>query len=219
MKWCVQIIGEQWTLVELSKVFNSNELFIERDGDAFLLSLSEFGQMNNEMDVLKKAEEYIPTLSGATKLRFGNGLRLGSVVKINDDGTRQEFNRAYCNIKSPTPVASGSAGGAPVPSLADKVKFRLNVVRKDKKVSQAIRIFNSETLGWPELYIIYEIIDAEGGIDKVYKTEAERFTHTANACGHRHMEGKFKPPEKPMNFDEGKAFIELIIENWLRTKA
>jgi len=226
MDWIVQIIGGKYVLKELAKSLNSSELSVFQEGQDFFLKCSDFNIAKDAKDVFEIAKKFVPILSGATQLELGHPLRSGNVFRINDDGTREEFGFGWGKFTLPKIFMRRSGNGAQVSNIADNVKIWVKAAKKEEKITEALTLFGSIDLNWVILYKIFEIIGADIQT-KIYKkgwgTKAveKRFTQTAQPHRHaKHSERlqKWKPHDNLMRFGEAKAFIQTILENWLRTK-
>jgi len=226
MEWVVQIEGGRFVLEELCRSLNSPELLVFKEGKEFFLKCDDFNKAEEAKDVLEIGRKLVPILSGATRLELGHPLRFGNVFRINDDGTLQEFGFFQGQCMFPKIAMRGAANGAQVSNIADNVEIWVKSAQKDEKIREALTLFGSIDLNWVILYKIFEIIEADIQTEihqKGWGTKGAVHSFTQTAQPHRHSKHserlkKWKSHDKPMRFDEAKAFIQTILENWIRTK-
>lgn len=235
MKWEVQVVGSEYDLKELIKVFASEEFrFFEKEGEYFFES-TMLGMLTTADEVGLFASEILKVLSGATRLALQGRtqLRIVNIALIRDDGSRMVYvavseacyGRDSVYIKLPN---KDDADNVRAPANQIPEWMRLSLV--DPNVTKAFRIYAVKD-DWGGLYQIYEVVESDiGGIDKIVsydwatKTSLKRFKHTANSPGAvgdaaRHGTEQTIPPPNPMHIQEARALIEMILHNWLRWKA
>lgn len=93
MEWVVTLSGSAHTLEELSKVFNSPDLCIQKDHNVFVLKSRDFADLGSYDQVRDHTTEILTSLNGAAKLSLGSGspIKIGSISEIRDDGTRHTY--------------------------------------------------------------------------------------------------------------------------------
>jgi hypothetical protein len=65
---------------------------------------------------------------------------------------------------------------------------------------------------WVELYKAYEALRGKFS-SCMLKDEIRRFAQTANAKDRHHQNGKYRPPKRPMELGEGRAFIKQWVSS------
>lgn len=97
---------------------------------------------------------------------------------------------------------------------------------KNKKVSEALALFNNPELDWGTLYKIYETVRDDKPNDLAstdYKNlidpEWRRFRDSANYL-YRHSKSrkKARKPDNPMSLSEAKRFVRKTLIAWLESK-
>jgi len=175
-------------------------------------------------------------INGIAQLEIQNwgNVEVIGVARNEDNGTRTQFI-------FPTAISSrsrmsgnltviGPDGVQKSATQKDALESFLEIARKDSEVEKALRIYGSREHSWSNLYIIYEIIEADvGGKTQIIKNgwatskRIDLFKRTANsvtAAGDdaRHGKENTQPPPTPMQLSHGNEMIEGMLKQWLRTK-
>lgn len=205
------------------------------ENDQYCLKSNQFTGLSDPDSVRQKAEEIVTLLNGSSKIVLGsrNSFSLGVIMKLNEDGTRQGFVNISEELKMKTAlnVKKISADGSiEEVNQADPIQSYMDIALKDKNVAKVFRLLSNYEYDWSNLYKIFEIIEDDiSGKSEIAKRQwvtekvINRFTHTANSVGAigdeaRHGKERTQPPKDPMSAQEAKAFIEILIHNWLRLK-
>jgi len=101
MEWVVTLSGGTHALEELSKVFDTPDLCIQRENNGFNLRFEGFRDFASHEEVQESVTKILPALNGATKLApLGSHtpIKIGSISRINDDGTRHTYVTATISI-------------------------------------------------------------------------------------------------------------------------
>jgi hypothetical protein len=237
MRWEVDITGDPADLRRLSEAMRGGDTLIcDRDG-TFVLRSAQFDSLEDANDVRAHAQEIVASLSGYSQLVLGTHkpIKVGSVVMVRDDGTKNVFVQLEpVIIRARVLLASLSVtradGTVEHHGPADSVKDWLEAAGQDPAVAKALRLRNADSLSWVELYRIYEVV--EGGVGRphivasgwVKDPEIRRFKHTANsvgACGDQARHGKesTQPPKNPMSLSQAKSLIDRLLKAWIASKA
>jgi hypothetical protein len=112
-------------------------------------------------------------------------------------------------------------GGAPTKQLGDPARRYIAAAVGDPDADETLDQWANEPHDWVNLYKVFEIIRARGGLDpSLSKSQLGRFTQTANdqrAAGRqaRHARSETEPPKKPMGALEAEAIIRRLLQAWL----
>ena len=235
MKWEIQICGDAHDLRELAKSLTNDDLrIIEKNGHFFLEAI-RFSNLTTSEEVTAVASDFLPILTGATRLSLGGRtpLHIANIAKVREDGGRDIFVSVKDSIHLRDTVSlkiTRSDGSIEAANPADKVPDWINATLKNPNVAKALRLLGTDEHSWVSLYRLYEVIEADvGGIDKIAgegwasKKAVRRFKRTANSVGAigdsaRHGRDSKTPPPNPMHLGEAVSLVEGILHNWLGSK-
>lgn len=232
MEWIVELSGDSSDLDELSKVFTTPDLCIQKDGEKFFLKSENFRSCISSDDVKTISSEILHNLTAGIKLSLDARKELGidGIVHIGDDGLRHH----YIDL-SATAVIRCSASGRLTLSDGTVEEFHpagpipiwIKIARQDAKVAKAFNFVVADFNSWYTLYKILEVLEEDhfkpimrGGR---HKKMADNFTQTADCykttgIDARHAKEIQTPPKNPMSLSEAKSFIKMLLHEWLREK-
>lgn len=224
-RWRVQLQGDGVDLTGLAAALADGPIRVVREGGEFLLEAEELEHLSHRSQVRPAAERLITRLNGA--MRLGNpsyqNVKLGHLREQRADGTEEIsvfVEPATIRIRaSVLPVKI--LGGVPTKQLSDPARSYIAVAAGDPDADDALDLWANEPHSWVNLYKVFEIIRARGGLDPgVSESELRRFTHTANheeAAGRhaRHARLGSDPPRQPMTEFEAEALIRRLLQAWL----
>ena len=235
MKWEVQISGDLLDLKELSKSLVDDDLRVcEKNGQYFLES-DRFENLNNPEEVASLASDILKVLTGAVRLSLGGRtpLHVANTAMVRPDGGRDVFVTVSDTIHVRATIGveiTRSDGTKEVIHPAHSVPGWIKLGLTDQNVAKALRLLGTDEHNWVSLYRLYEVIEEDvGGLDNIVhsgwatKASIKRFKHTANSPGavgddSRHGKESTTPPSDPMDIGEGRALVEVLLHNWLRSK-
>jgi hypothetical protein len=232
MEWIIRLSGDSCDLEELSKVFTSPDLCIQKEGENFILKSENFRSCASSNDVEKIASEMLHNLTAGIKLSLDARKKLGidNILQIDDDGKKHFFVElsetmyTRCSMSGEIIHADGTRETF---HQADPIPKWIEIAHKDAKVAKVFNFIVADFNSWYTLYKILEVLEEDhfkpimrGGC---HKKMADNFTHTANCykttgIGARHAKESLTPPENPMSLSEAKSFIKMLLHEWLREK-
>jgi hypothetical protein len=232
MEWIVDLSGDTSDLDELSKVFTSPDLCIQKDGEKFQLKSTNFNLCESSNDVKKNASEILCLLTAGIKMSLDarKKLDIDSILQVGDDGLKHYFVEASITVSS---RCSGSGeiihqdGTKEYFHQADPIPQWIKIAQTDAKVEKAFQFISADFNSWYTLYKILEVLEEDhfnpimrGGH---YKKMVDNFTHTADCyktigLDARHAKEIKTPPTNPMSLSEAKSFIKMLLHEWLREK-
>jgi hypothetical protein len=234
--WCVEVVGDRADLNMLTGSMSTGSTSITMEADKFILRCDAFDGLDAARSVAQKAKQILSALSGATRLALGGhtSMAVGGVYRVRDDGGRDTFiitETGNLQIRGfpATVVVTRSDGTEEIHRPADRIPPWLALATTDDAVAKALRLRDDESLGWVELYRIYEVIESDvGGSAMVAngwasKRDIRRFKHTANsvaAAGDqaRHGRETGTRPAKPLTLSEARALVDALLQAWLANK-
>jgi hypothetical protein len=232
MEWIVELSGDTSDLDELSKVFTTPDLCIQKDGEKFLLKSENFRSCASPDDVKKISSEILQNLTAGIKLSLDarKKLDIDSILQVGDDGSKHYFIESSITASSRC-SASGEIihqdGTKEEFHQADPIPKWIKIAHNDAKVAKAFSLICADFNSWYTLYKILEVLEEDhfkpimrGGR---YKKIADNFTHTADCykttgLDARHAKEIKTPPKNPMSLSEAKSFIKMLLHEWLKEK-
>lgn len=232
MEWIVELSGDPSDLDELSKVFTTPDILIQKDGEKSLLKSETFRSCESSVEVKKIASEILHLLTAGIKLSLDarKKLDIDGILQIDDDGKRHYFVEISetvcmrCSVSGEIIHADGTREefhqGDPIPKW-------VKIAHNDAKVAKVFNFIVADFNSWYTLYKILEVLEEDhfkpimrGGC---YKSMADNFTHTADCykttgIDARHAKEIQTPPKNPMSLSEAKSFIKMLLHEWLREK-
>ncbi len=231
MEWVVTLSGGARALEELSKVFDTPDLCIQKENTGFSLKSEKFKDFASYEEVQESVTNILSTLNSATKfvLGFNTPVTIGSITKIRDDGTSHGYitvtsSLAVSHTCSVTVIRADGTIEEDCPAEPIVTWFELS--KRDPHVAWALRLIGDDFKTWSGLYKIYEAIEADVGSIPgkgwCTKTELGRFKRTANspgALGVRARHGAMgSPPTDPMSLSSAKSLIRRLLNKWFEMK-
>lgn len=232
-EWLVKLEGYEFDLAELSRQLTSPELSLSKEDDAYWLRSACFVALTEVSHVLTEAEKQLKHINGAARVFKANyePVKLGSVRRQNDNGTRDHFVFLTASIKARSDLSATVtvSGGTPQPvqAASKDINAATTQANQDEVVQRALRIYGSREHDWVNLYRVFEIVQEEvGNITArgwATKGEIDSFKHTANSVGAvgdeaRHGVQHTQPPKSPMDLEEAQSLIRTVMRSWLNSK-
>lgn len=232
MEWVVTLSGGSYTLGELAKVFDTPDLCIQRENGGFNLRSEKFRDFTSHEEVQDHVNEILPALNSATKLTpldSHTPIEVGSISRIDDDGTRH----AYVTMTSSIVVSATCSvtviradGTIEEDRPAAPVVIWFEISKRDPHVAWALRLIGDDFETYSGLYKVYEAIEGDvGSIPRkgwCTETELKRFKRTANspeALGVDARHGEMIPaPPDPMSPSTAKSLIRRLLDEWFEEK-
>jgi hypothetical protein len=177
------------------------------------------------------AEEQLALINGIGRL-LSSSFR---PVSLTDKLFGVDSAGAVCN----TVMAVGSAemrikggslrvviGGELQPDPAEgAVSPLMRAVSRSSRAHDALIIIGRPSLTWSELYLLFELVEAEVGgrmyeLGWISRTNADLFTRTANSysvlrSGGRHGKDRGDLPTQPMQYGPAVTLIRVLVLAWL----
>lgn len=237
MHWCVEVFGDRADLNMLADSMSGLSTSITKEADKFILRSNAFDVLDVPRTVAEKAKEILAALSGSTRLILGGhtSMSVGGIYRVGDNGGRDIFLIAEPGTYqmrgfAPTMVVTRSNGTEEIHRPADGIPSWLALATTDDAVAKALRLRDEDSLGWVELYRIYEVIESDIGRSAIlangWASDADirLFKHTANsvaATGDQARHGKetTTPPAKPLTLWEARTLVDALLRAWLAYKA
>jgi hypothetical protein len=154
---------------ELLKIKSLSTIQVLEEDGRFYLTGSGFNSFIDAQDVLNHARDTLRIINGIAQLEIQNweNVEVIGVARNEDNGQRTQFLfPAAARGRSRVSGNLTVIGPDGVPKSATQkhaLESFLEIARKDSAVEKALRIYGSREHSWSNLYIIYEIIEADVG--------------------------------------------------------
>lgn len=235
--WKIRLVGDTGDLANLAKSLNGEEFNVSFEGDEYVLSSNHFLPSDDSRTVKEKAEKIVTFLNAGCRLTLcsRHSIKIGSVTWTRDDGKRDIFVFPeplvlHWRVNPPSLKITRNDGTVEQVHPADSLAKWLPLGMTKERVANVLRILESTTLDWVNLYRVFEIIrDDVGGTkgitDAGWATRAtlELFKRTANSPSAvgleaRHGSQSTQPPANPMSIKDARRLIDKIVRAWLRLR-
>jgi hypothetical protein len=228
MKWKITLSGDRLDLYELSKSLNDDNLTIYEKDNKFYLKSKQILSTDKYGEVSDKAKELVDLINGASKiaLRTRNNISIEEIYKLKDDGKRiLFFGSSEVSITTRVRISLQTIkldGTLETHNSADSVKSWLELSKQNKIINKVFKLISNDSDSWVGLYKIYDLInknDKISSFSSISTTKFKRFTNTANNYNAIGMKARhaldFKSPKNPMNIEEARTLIFLLVNEWL----
>ena len=231
--WLVPLAGHRFDLEDLPRWFSGQDVHVApfEDGFALVIPATVIG-MSYE-PVYAFAEERLSLVNGVGRLlspKFRAVSLTNHVKGINGDGTvcHTVVAAGTAEVRIKAHAAGVALGGEasidPAEGLAAPL---LRAAEQSDRAHDALVIAGRPDLTWSELYLLFELVEAEVGgqmIDRrwISKANAVLFSRTANSysvlgVAGRHGKDRGDAPSKPMKYDAAVQLIRKLVLAWMES--
>jgi hypothetical protein len=230
--WIIPLVGDHFDLEDLPLWLAGQGVYVaERDG-AFVLVIPAAIIGDNYEPVRAFAEEQIELINGVGRLLsaafrplsladklFGvdaAGTVLHTVVAVNPAEMRVKASSVRV-------VLGGKVQPDPREAVASPL---LRAASLSPRARDALTIVGRPTLTWSELYLLFELVQADVGgqmfdLGWISRGDANLFTHTANSYSTlrsdgRHGKDRGEPPAQSMPHGAATSLVRGLVLAWLR---
>lgn len=231
--WIVPLKGHPFDLEDLPIYLDGSPVTVVKRGESHFLQISTSVAGTTHEQVGQRAIDYLALINGAASVLI-DGYRL---VELDGDG--------FYGIDAAGNVANTAiqVGSAEMRCKAGHVTLAVNgVTQQDSRKglinellrettrsrakADALALVGRPTPSWSELYLVFELVEANTG-SRMYvdgwigRTESTLFTRTANsytALGKaaRHGKDRGDPPTKPMHQRDAVRLMRSLVAAWLK---
>jgi len=235
-QWWIEIAGLPADLSHLKRFADRADIKLESENGRTYLKLLELAPSEAPREVLDRAELIIAELNGVGRIFVQGWENVGvAAVERRLDGKQKDhflfpkplvvttrFGSAELTVRRPD--------GTIVPQPPDPILLPFKAAATDNAVAKVLRLHAADDLTYRDLYVIYEVIEADTGgksqlLSQGWATDEQisRFKHSANSVSvlgdeARHGHEARKPPKKPMPLTEARIFVNALVKAWFRTK-
>ncbi len=229
--WTVPLKGHAFDIEDLPLYLDGSPVTVIKRADKyFLLLSSEVAGVSHEQ-VLETAARYLGLINGAASLLI-NGFKPIELergvfhgIDANGEITQTVVPVGAAEIRCKLGHATISIDG--VPQSDDRtglMSLYLNDATADQAKADALAILGRSTPSWSELYLAFELVEANTGGEMysagwISRAEATLFTRTANSYtalgpSGRHGKDRGDPPNVPMKKETALALVRSLVASW-----
>ena len=230
--WIVPLVGHQFDLDDLPLWLAGQGVHVATRDNTFVLVIPSGIVGDNYEPVRAFAESQLELINGIGRLLssafrplsladrlFGvdsAGAVLQTVIAVNPAEERDK-------ARSVRAVVGGKVQPDPREAAASPL---IRAVSLSPRARDALSIVGRPTLTWSELYLLFELVQADVGgqmfdLGWISRNDATLFTHTANSystlrSGGRHGKDGGDPPAYPMQHGTAVTLVSGLVLAWLR---
>jgi len=230
--WVIPLIGHQYDLEDLPLWTAGQDVHVAKRDGAFVLWIPAEIIGESPEPVRALAEDRLALVNGVGRLLSSafrpvslaaefigvdpSGATVSTVIAL---GTGEARAKGYA-----LGVSTGNHVPPNPPEAAASPLMRATTI--SRRAHDALTIVGRPTLTWAEIYLLFELVEAEVGgkmfeLGWVSQEDATLFCRTANsysALGSKGRHGKDKgaPPPQPMQHGVAIMLIRGLVLAWLR---
>lgn len=230
--WIVPLVGHQFDLEDLPLWFAGQDVHVVKCDHRFVLVIPSAIVGDNYEPVRAFAEDQLALINGIGRL-LSSAFRPLSLADqlfgVDASGTVLHTVRAVHPAEERDKAGSVRAvvGGKVQPDPREAAASPLiHAASLSQRAHDALIIVGRPTLTWSELYLLFELVQADVGgqmfdLGWISRSDANLFTHTANSystlrSGGRHGKDRGAPPARPMQHGVAVTLICGLVLAWLR---
>ena len=230
--WIVPLVGHQFDLEDLPLWLAGQDVHVTTRDDTFVLAIPSAIVGDNYEPVRAFAEDQLELINGVGRLLssafrplsladqlFGvdsAGAVLHTVVAVNSAEMRAKAGSVRAVVGGKVQPDPREAAASPL----------IRAASLSPRARDALIIVGRPSLTWSELYLLFELVQADVGgqmfdLDWISRSDANLFTHTANSYSTlrsdgRHGKDRGDPPIHPMQHDVAVTLVRDLVLAWLR---
>ena len=230
--WIVPLVGHQFDLEDLPLWLSGQDVHVAPRDDTFVLVIPSAIVGHNYEPVRAFAEGHLELMNGTGRLLssafrplsladglFGvdsAGVVLHTVVAVNGVEARGKAGSVRAAVGGKVQPDPREAAASPL----------IRAASLSPRARDALSIVGRPTLTWSELYLLFELVQADVGgqmfeLGWLSRNDATLFTHTANSYSTlrsdgRHGKDEDDPPAHPMQHGTAVTLVCGLILAWLR---
>ncbi|HEU0130298.1 MAG TPA: hypothetical protein VFQ85_04815 [Mycobacteriales bacterium] len=235
MTWSAYLRGDADDLHALGDQFGSGDVVVEQHGDEWALTSPRWTRdvdlavIRNEAGLLVRRLDGVgrmldPDFGGVELVgRYTDGTGTHLVITVDGIASRARVGTATIVVTD----ADGNVVPPPTPPPPVAPTY-VRLAERNADVDEVLGVFaQSPSLGWVELYKVFEIVRADVGGDNRLSGSGlalpvEISAFRASAClpsvsgsAARHARASGGVPKRTMTIDEGRRFVRRLVAAWL----
>jgi hypothetical protein len=230
--WIVPLVGHQVDLEDLPLWLARQDVHVATRDNRFAFMIPSAMVGVNDEPVRAFAEQQLELINGIGQLlgsafrpisladRFfgvdSAGTVLHTVVAVNPAEERDKAGSVRA-------VVGGRVRPDPREAAASPL---IRAASRSPRARDALSIVGRPNLTWSELYLLFELVQADVGgqmfdLGWTSRSDANLFTHTANSYttlrrDGRHGRDRGAPPARPMQYGAAVTLVRGLVLAWLR---
>jgi hypothetical protein len=230
--WIVPLVGHHFDLEDLPLWLAGQDVHVATRNNTSVLVIPSAIVGDNYEPVRAVAESQLELINGVGRLLssafrpisladivFGvdsAGSPLYTVVTVNPAEERDKAGSVRAVVGGKVQPDPREAAASPL----------IRAASLSPRARDALRIVGRPTLTWSELYLLFELVQADVGgqmldLGWISRTDANLFTHTANShstlrSDGRHGKERGDPPAHPMQHGVAVTLVRGLVLAWLR---
>jgi len=230
--WIVPLVGHQFDLEDLPFWLAGQAVHVAPRDNMFVLVIPSAVVGDNHEPVRVFAEGQLSLINGIGRLMsstyrpisladklFGldsAGVVLNTVVAVNSGEMRSKGGSVRALVGGKVQPDPREAAASPL----------IRAATLSPRARDALIIVGRPNLTWSELYLLFELVQADMGgrmvdLGWISSSDANLFTHTANSYSAlrsdgRHGKDKGNPPAQPMQHGVAVKIVRALVFAWLR---
>ena len=229
--WVIPLTGHKFDLEDLPRWFAGQAVHVApyKDGFSLVIPTSVIGSSYEPVHAF--AEERLLVVNGVGRLlnsKFRPVSLSSNVLGLDTAGVV-----CHTVIAAGTAEIRMKAGGVlvdlgeatPPDPTGDLATPLLRAASSSARAHDALVIVGRKDLTWSELYLLFELVEAEIGGEMHHRgwisaADADLFTHTANSYSAlrsdgRHGKDRGRPPPTPMSHSTANDLVRGLVLAWL----
>ena len=232
VSWIVPLVGHQFDLEDLPLWLAGQDVHVATREDKFVLVIPSAIIGDDYEPVRSFAEEQLELINGVGRVlspTFRPVSLAGQLFGVDSAGTVLHtvvaMNPAEMRAKAASvrPVLGGNVQPDPREGAASSL---IRAATLSPLARDALTIAGRPTLTWSELYLLFELVEADVGgqmfdLGWISRSDADLFSRTANSystlrSSGRHGKDKGDPPAHPMQHGRASTLVRCLVLAWLR---
>ena len=229
--WMVPLVGHQFDLEDLPLWFAGLDVHVEPRDNGFALVIPTQIVGDSYEPVRAFAEEQLALVNGIGRLLSSSYRPISLTDNLfGVDSAGAVRNTVVAVGSAEMRVKAGSVrvviGGKAQPDPAEGAASSLmRAASRSPRAHDALIIIGRPNLTWSELYLLFELVEAEVGgqmfdLAWISRSDADLFTRTANSysvlrSGGRHGKDRGDPPAQPMQHGLAVTLVRALVLAWL----
>ena len=230
--WIVPLVGHQFDLEDLPLWLAGQDVHVTTRDDTFVLVIPSAIVGDSYEPVRAFAEGRLELINSTGRL-LSSAFRplslAGKLFGVDSAGAILHTVVALNGVEERGKAGSVRAvvGGKVQPDPREATALPLiRAASLSPRAHDALSIVGRPSLTWSELYLLFELVQADVGgqmfdLDWISRSDANLFTHTANSYSTlrsdgRHGKDRGDPPAHPMQHGVAVTLVRGLVLAWLR---
>ena len=230
--WMIPLVGHRFDLEDLPLWFVGLDVRVEPRDSGFALLIPAKIVGDNYGPVRAFAEEQLALVNGIGRLLSSSYQPVSltdNLFGVDSSGVVRNTVVGVGTVE--TRVKAGSVrvliAGEPQPDPAEGAAAPLTrAAARSPRAHDALIIVGRPNLTWSELYLLFELVEAEVGgqmfeLAWISRSQADLFARTANSYSvlrsdSRHGKDRGNPPDQPMQHGLAVSLVRALVLAWLK---